>query len=74
MYKRISIFKTPKAKSGVPEHMKWRENLINIITRDRVIDSNFKRQINEDRLHICEKHFKKDEIEHCKLIFPFQVS
>ena len=58
-HKEISIFKIPKAKSGVPENMKWREDLINVITRDRVIDSDFKRQINENRLHICEKHFKK---------------
>ena len=70
----MSIFKIQKEKSGVPEHMKWTADLINVITRERVIDSNLKRQINEDRLHICEKHFKKEETENCKLIFLFQVS
>ena len=53
--------------------MKWREDLINVITRDRVIDSDLKRQIDGDRLHISEKHFK-EEIEYCKLILLFQVS
>ena len=42
--------------------------------RDRVINSDLKEQINEDRLHICEKHFKKEETEHCKLILLLQVS
>ena len=54
--------------------MKWREGLINVITRDRVIDSDLKKQIDGDRLHISEKHFKKEEIEYCKLILLFQVS
>ena len=72
-HKGISIFKIPKAKSEVPEHIKQREDLINVITRDRVIDSDLKRQINEDRLHICENYLKKEEIEHCKLILLFQL-
>ena len=36
--------------------------MINIITRDREIDSDLRRQINEDRLHICEKHFQANQI------------
>ena len=32
-----------------------------------------KRQINEDRLHICENYLKKEEIEHRKLILLFQL-
>ena len=72
--KGISISKIPKAKSGVPEHMKWSEDLINVITRNRVIDGILKRKINEsNRPHIREKYFKKEEIEHCKLILLFQV-
>ena len=72
-HKGTSIFKIPKAKSGVPENMKWSENLINVVTRERVIDSDLKRQINEKRLLICEKHFKKKEIERCKLVFKLVV-
>ena len=36
--------------------------MINIITRDREIDSDLRRQINEDRPHIREKHFQPDEM------------
>ena len=42
--------------------------MINIITRDREIDSDLRRQINEDRLHICEKHFQPDEMYYCKFL------
>ena len=55
------------------QRIKWREDLINVITRGRLIDSDLKRKTNEDRLHIYEKHFKKEEIEHCKLILLFQL-
>ena len=52
-----------------PVEEKWRNDLINIITRDREIDSDIRRQINEDRLHICEMHFQSDEMYYCKFIF-----
>ena len=42
--------------------------MINIITRDREIDSDLRRQIFEDRLHICEKHFQPGEMYYCKFI------
>ena len=29
-HREISIFNTPKAKSEIPEHMKWKEEHINI--------------------------------------------
>ena len=37
------------------EQEKWRNDMTNIVTRDREIDSDLRRQINEDTLHICEK-------------------
>ena len=46
--------------------------MINIITRDREIDSDLRRQINEDRLHIREKHFQPDEMYYCKFILNLQ--
>ena len=69
--KGISIFNIPQKnlKLKDAEQEKWRNYMINIITRDREIDSDFRRQINEDRLHICEKHFQSDEMYYCKFIF-----
>ena len=69
--KGISIFNIPKKnlKFKDAEQEKWRNDMINIITRDREIDSDLRRQIIEDRLHICEKHFQPDEMYYCKFIF-----
>ena len=69
--KGISIFNIPKKnlKFKEAEQEKWRNDMINIITRDREIDSDLRRQIIEDRLHICEKHFQPDEMYYCKFIF-----
>ena len=68
--KGISTFKVPpkNLKFKDAEQEKWRSDMINIITRDREIDSDLRRQINEDRLHICEKHFQSDEMYYCKFI------
>ena len=56
-YKEISIFKVP---SGTNEFkLKWRRDLINIITKDRVVDQSLRKQIESDKLYICERHFSK---------------
>ena len=31
--------------------------MLNVIRKDRVVDDSLKRQIDADRLHICERHF-----------------
>ena len=31
--------------------------MLNVITSDRVVNSNFRRQINDDKCYICERHF-----------------
>ena len=35
---------------------------MNIITKDRVIDDNFKKQIDSNSIFICEKHFSEDQL------------
>lgn len=53
--KGISIHKIP---AGEDDYNKtWREELINIITRDRAIDQSLKNQIERKQLYICELHF-----------------
>ena len=47
---------------------------MNVITRDREIDKDLRRQVKEDRLHICEKHSNKDEMYHCKYFFLVSFS
>ena len=41
---------------------KWRKELINVITKDRVIDEALRKQIASNNLHICEKHFSEDQL------------
>ena len=58
----IGIFKLPKDK-------KWRSEVPSIILKDRVIDESFRRQIDDNTLHICELHFKVDDLYYCKHIY-----
>ena len=36
---------------------------IKVITRDRVVDDNFHKQIDSGNVYVCERHFKKEEID-----------
>ena len=56
----FGIFKLPAPKDDF--HKKWRTDLLNVITKDRVIDSDLKRQIQNDKLSICEKHFLPNQL------------
>ena len=59
-YKGIGIFKVP---SGNTEHEKnWRDKLVNIVTRDRVIDPNFRERINSRKVFICQRHYSEDQV------------
>ena len=58
--KGVGLFKLPKGKDV--EHEKWRRDILNVLTKFRVQDDNFKRQLANDSLHICERHFLEEEI------------
>ena len=60
IHKGISIFKVPKSVDNYSK--KWRENVISVITRDRVIDQSLRREIETDKLYVCEKHYLEDKI------------
>ena len=63
----IGIFKLPNRPSK--PYQEWRTTWLNELTKHRQIDADFKRQIDEDRVHTCEEHFHPHEIEVCKY-FP----
>lgn len=55
-----AIFKIP---SGTDDYnTKWRKDVINIVIRDRQVDSDLQRQIDEKRLHTCELHYSEDQL------------
>ena len=56
-----SIFKIPSEKN-----VKWRQEFLNVVTRDRVIDINLKTLISKNKVYICEKHFDPSQIYTCK--------
>ncbi|CAB3993280.1 Transposable element P transposase, partial [Paramuricea clavata] len=62
--KGIGIFKLPAPKND--EYKAWRSQWLNELTKTRVIDKNFRAQIDNDKVFTCEKHFKED-IETYKL-------
>ena len=59
-YKDVSIFKIPAATND--SKAKWRQELINVVTRDRVMDESFRKQIASNNIYICEKHFSDDQL------------
>ena len=54
-HKGISIFKVPSEDDDF--NKQWRENLVKIITKDRVIDASLRGQIENKTLHVCELHY-----------------
>ena len=54
----ISIFYFPKKDDEYSTN--WRNKLVNIITRDRVIDKGLRSKIEKRSLCVCELHFAQD--------------
>lgn len=62
--KGIGIWKLPKADDA--KHREWRESWLGKLKKTRVIDSNFREQIKNDRVYTCEKHFSPEDFEICE--------
>lgn len=67
--KGIGIWKLPAPRNA--EYKKWRELWLNELTKTRVVDKDFKRQIDNDRVFTCENHFRPEDIEICKYQIQF---
>ena len=52
-HKGIAIFKLPTGDTDFEK--KWREKLISIITKDKVIDAALRERINCRKLFICQR-------------------
>ena len=72
--KGLSIFKVPSGDSEF--ETTWRNKLIAVVTRDRVIDSKLKEQINKNRIYICQQHYITDQYhihDTCKTFKPGEI-
>ena len=64
----VGIFRLPSEKDEKSKQA--RDEWIKVITRDRVVDANFRKIIEAGNAYVCEKHFKKEEIE-CREYYIF---
>ena len=64
--KGIGIFKLPSAKDE--KRKRWREECIWLgeLKKTRELDEDFRRQIDQEKVFTCEKHFYLKDIEICK--------
>ena len=62
--KGIGIFKLHAEKDE--KYKIRRENWLSELTKTRVLDADFKRQIQNDTVYTCKKHFRPEDIEICK--------
>ena len=62
--KDIPIMRVPSGKK--PEHEEWRKDMLNIITKDRVVDAKFQEIIDKNNVFVCGLHFKEEDLLHCK--------
>ena len=61
--KNIGIFKLPSSKND----KEWREKFLGEIKKTRTVDNQFQGQIDKDHVYTCERHFREEEIEICKI-------
>ena len=53
-YQGIGIFEKNKES--------WRKASLHVVTRDRVVDASFRKQIEEGSVYVCERHFTPEDI------------
>ena len=61
-YKGIAIFRV--SQRNLPNYVTWREEVVEVIKRYRVVDEDFKRQIKANNIRTCERHYKDEDIEY----------
>ena len=65
--KQIGIFKVPGKKKT-----EWRKRFLDTIKKSRVTDKSFAKQIEEDTVHACARHFHASEIQTRKFFSFYQ--
>lgn len=59
-HKELSNFRVPTGDDEFST--KWRDKIVNIITKDRVIDEKLGKQIKNRTLHTCELHYREEDL------------
>ena len=50
-------------RSKDEKHKRWREEWLGELKKTRELDEDFRRQINQEKIFTCEKHFYLKDIE-----------
>ena len=58
--KGIGIYKVPSGNDDFERH--WREKIVDIITKDREINSKLRKIIKNRRLWVCQRHYHDNQI------------
>ena len=68
--KHLGIFTVPTKAAAAknPQISKWRDELLNIVKRDRQ-DAGLAALIAKDKVRICESHFDKSQLWICKCVY-----
>ena len=73
-YKDISIIKVPSGDSKFETN--WRNILVAVVTRDRIVDDTLRKGIENKRIFICQQHFRTDQNhahDKCKTLIPGEI-
>ena len=46
-------------------NVNWRKNIVDMVTKTRVVDASLKTQIKRKPLHFCEKHYPEEKLILC---------
>ena len=46
-------------------NVNWRKNIVDMVTKTRVVDASLKTQIKRKSLHFCEKHYREEKLILC---------
>ena len=66
-YAGVAIFRVTRRNDEY--NNEWRKKIYNIITKDRVVDSKLKEQMDKQNIFICERHFSQECLNFRKLWF-----
>ena len=61
-YSGIGIFRIPQRKSE--DYLHWKNNTLHAVKKYRVLDSEFKGQIEGRNVFLCERHCESEDIEY----------
>ena len=60
-YKGIGIFQIPMRQDDF--HKNWRKEIVNVVSRFRVMDKTLKERVLNGKVYVCERHFIDTDIE-----------